>query len=114
MFRRTLRNAAGDLNDLKEIHARVSSYVAAKAKAAAPHRTGRLAGSGRGNRAAGRAEVRFGGASVPYANPIHWGWPRRHIAPNPFAYDTAIVTEPEWINVYTEGLDRILGQVKGV
>jgi hypothetical protein len=31
------------------------------------------------------AVVRAGRASVPYAGPIHWGWPSRHITAQPFS-----------------------------
>lgn len=108
-----MRKAAGDLEDLKAVHEKVSAMVASAARSAAPHKSGRLAGSGRGSRAAGQAVVRFGGARVPYAGPIHYGWPKRHIRAQPFAVDAAHATEPAWTEVYLTELDRILAQVKG-
>jgi hypothetical protein len=108
-----MKKAAGDLEDLKAVHEKVSAMVAAAARSAAPRRTGRLAASGRGSRAAGSAVVRFGGARVPYAGPIHYGWPRRNITAQPFAVDAAHDTEPAWTQVYLSELDKILAQVKG-
>jgi hypothetical protein len=112
-LRSTLRAAAGDLEDLKSVHETVSRMVAAAAKARAPHRSGRLAASGRGSRAAGMAVVRFGSARVPYAGPIHYGWPKRNITAQPFAVDAAHETEPAWTEVYLSELDKILAQVHG-
>jgi hypothetical protein len=49
-----------------------------------PVRTGALKGSIRTAAQQRRVIVRAGGARVPYANPIHWGWFRRGIKPNQF------------------------------
>ena len=84
------------------------------AAAMAPHRSGTLAGSVRGNQAKTMAAVRAGGARVPYAGPIHWGWPRRNIAAQPFLVDAAHVTEPTWTKFYLREVERILGHVHGV
>ena len=48
---------------------------------------GRLARSIRASATTHTAVVRAGGAGVPYAPPIHWGWPKHNIKPNPFLYD---------------------------
>lgn len=54
--------------------------------ARAPHLTGRLAASLRPFATARAAGVR---SSLPYAAPIHWGWPRRNIKAQPFISEAA-------------------------
>lgn len=98
--RRALRNIQGNVDDLKDANAAVAALVAHAAAPRAPRRTGRLASSVRGNRSAGRATVSAGGATLPYAGPIHWGWPSRHIDGQPFIVDTALATEPVWLPMY--------------
>lgn len=110
-LRRTLRAAGQDLTDLKRVHAEVGRIVVAAAHA--PTRTGALAASIRAGSAATSATVRAGGARVPYAGPIHWGWPARGIAAQPFLADAAQRTEPRWTEVYLAEVNRIIDQVQG-
>lgn len=112
-LRRALREAGVSVEDLKDAHAAVSQLVAAAAASRAPRRSGRLAASVRGTRAAGKASVLAGGSAVPYAAPIHWGWPARHIAAQPFASDAATQTESAWLPVYAAELERIADAVGG-
>lgn len=69
-----------DVEDLKGAFGAIASEGAKIASAAAPRKTGRLAGNVRGNRARSKATVTAGGASVPYAGPINYGWPKRGIS----------------------------------
>lgn len=110
---RTMRKAGEDLTDLKDANARAAAIVASAAAGMAPRRTGRLAASIRGTRAAARARVVAGRVSVPYAAPIHWGWPARHIKANPFLSDAARATEPQWLPQYLKDVEAALDNVKG-
>lgn len=112
-FTRTLRRAGDDLTDLKDAHAAVGRVVAAAAQARAPRRTGRLASTIRPSRQARRARVSAGRASVPYAGPIHWGWPARNIAANPFLSNAATSTETAWVALYEDELNKIIDRVEG-
>lgn len=112
-LRRDLRKIGDDLRDLKAVNAAVAALVAVAGTSRAPRRTGRLAGSVRGNRAAGRATVSAGGASVPYAGPIHWGWPARGIEAQPFLSDAALATESAWLPLYEAGIEKALDRVAG-
>lgn len=109
----TLRKAGEDLADLKDANAAAAQLVAGAARSAAPTRTGRLAGSGRGNRAAGRAQVLFGGAKARYAPVVHWGWPARGIPAQPFASQAAQRTEPQWIPIYEAAVAAIVARIQG-
>ncbi len=73
-----------EVADLKGPRAAIAAPGAQLAAAAAPRRSGRLAADVRGNRAKGKAVVTAGRASVPYAGPINYGWPKRGIAPAGF------------------------------
>jgi hypothetical protein len=65
-------------------------------------------------RQARRARVVAGRASVPYAPPIHWGWPARNIAAQPFVSQAAQATESQWLPVYLHDVQQALDRVKGV
>lgn len=110
---RTLRQFEDSIEDLKDANAAAARIVADRAQAEAPRRSGALADSIRGNRAAGRAVVAAGKAKVPYAGPIHWGWPKRHIAPTPFMLRAAGDTQDNWLPEYEAELQRLADQVEG-
>lgn len=83
-WRRTLRTTEGALGDWKDVNSRVAKFGAGVVARAAPVRTGALAASVKGTTTRYAAVITAGSRQVPYAAPIHWGWPRRHIAANPF------------------------------
>lgn len=113
-LRRTLKRAAGDVQDLKDAHNAAAGIAGGRARAEAPRGpSGRLGASVRWSGAATSATIRAGGARVPYAQPIHWGWPRRRIAAQPFITEAAQATESQWVGVYEAAVERILGRVKG-
>jgi hypothetical protein len=112
-LRRTLKAAGDDLSDLKDANQRVGNVVVARATSLAPRRSGALAGAMRATRAATSVTVKAGGARVPYAGPIHWGWPARGITAQPFLSDAATGTESTWVPIYESELDRIIERVKG-
>lgn len=110
---RTMRRAGDDLAELKDAHVRAGEIIATEAARRAPRRSGNLAGSVRAMRQARRARVQAGRTTVPYAPPIHWGWPNRNIAPNPFVSEAAQATEGEWLPVYLRDVQAALNRVKG-
>lgn len=112
-LRRALREAGQDVADLKDANAATAALVAGVAASRAPRRTGRLAASVRGNRAAGKATILAGGAAVPYAGPIHWGWPAHGIEAQPFASSAAVDTESSWLPIYAAELQRIADRAGG-
>jgi len=106
----SMRRAGVDMADLKAATAKAAATVADAARPRAPVRTGRLAGSIKGNRAVNRAVV---GSRLVYGGPIHWGWPARHIQADPFIVDAAQATEPQWVGGYLQEVQHILDRVKG-
>lgn len=72
---------AEDLEALPEAWREIGDDAAAVVAGLAPHRSGRLAGSVEAIAYQGRAVVTAGSSAVPYAAPINYGWPARHIRP---------------------------------
>lgn len=63
--------------------------VAKEARGIVPVRSGRLQKSIKASATGRGAVVRAGRTAVPYAGPIHFGWGRRNIFPQPFLYQAA-------------------------
>lgn len=110
-LRRALGRAGTDLRQLNDAHRAASTIVAQAAGAYVPRRSGVLAASIRPQGTRARARVAAGGAAVPYAGPIHWGWPARHIAPTLFITEAASNTEPIWTGRYEDEIAKIVGKV---
>lgn len=112
-LRVALRRADGDLSDFRQANAEAAAIATDASRARAPRgATGRLAASVRPGATQTQAIVRAGGAAVPYAQPIHWGWPSRHIRPHPFAVEGAHATEPTWLGRYEAAILRILDRIE--
>lgn len=112
-LRAALKAAGDDLADMTAAHKRITDIVIGTAGGKVPRRSGRLASSVRGSGTKTASVVRAGGARVPYAGPIHWGWPTRNISAQPFLVDAARATEPQWTAVYLEDLQAILDKHAG-
>lgn len=120
-LRRTLKAAGNDLADFTAANAEVAAMVARAATGTAPRGpSGRLAGSIRGNKAKARATVLAGGASVRYANAIHWGTGPRaglrgphNIRPRPWLWQAAQDNEAKVTEFYLRRLEAIVGKVQG-
>ena len=115
-LRRDLKAAGVSLQNLKDAHAAVAQTVVRAAHFTPKHperSTGRLAASVRGSGTQSAAVVRAGFASVPYAGPIHWGWPARHIAAQPFLWDAIATSQDEWTGTYLRALEKIIHDVEG-
>lgn len=120
---RALR-AAGDDGlqaELKAEHAELAQLVADTARPDVPRRSGKLAGSLRTSATVRAGMVRIGKASVPYAGPVHFGWPTRPnpgrgwrggpISPNTFLYDALDRRGPEVMDRYRAAVDRIAAAI---
>ncbi|GAA5153816.1 hypothetical protein GCM10023340_36410 [Nocardioides marinquilinus] len=82
---RALKQLGLEVEDLKGAFSTIASEAAGAIRAETPRRSGRLAGTVRGNRAQSKAVVTVGRSTVPYAGVIRYGWPARHIPPNDYA-----------------------------
>ena len=89
--RRNLKNLSDDVDyramEFLPVNKSIADAVAGDAKSYVPFLTGTLAGTIRSAATKTSARVRAGYKAVPYAGPIHFGWPARFIKPQPFFYD---------------------------
>jgi hypothetical protein len=107
-LRRALKGIEDGLSDLKETHAKIANVVTPVSRRDAPHRSGVLASSIRGSGTASAAIVRAGGAKVPYAGVIHWGWPAHNIGAQPFLTDAGKATQPVWTGIYEHDVQHLI------
>lgn len=112
-LRASLKAAGLSVQDLKDAHAAVAEQVARDSAATVPRRTGRLAASVRPSGTQTAAIVRAGRKAVPYAGPIHWGWPKRNIKAQPWLADTAARTQNTWEATYLAALEHIIDRIEG-
>jgi hypothetical protein len=107
------RHAADELADMSKAHGQAGDYVAQLARGMAPARSGRLRSTIRAERAEALASVTAGGAGVPYAGPIHFGWAARNIAAQPFLTDALAQAESSVVNIYGDEVDHIVARIHG-
>jgi len=111
---RALKNVGVPNDAIKKAGKESAEAVVGEAKALVPVRTGALRNSIRiGATARGKITImagnnRTGKSGVPYANPIHWGWYKRKIAPQPFFVKALGYTREEIYNTYFEQLERLI------
>jgi hypothetical protein len=90
--RRELKNLSEDVDyralEFLPVNKAIAAQVASDAKSYVPIDTGTLSGTIRDAATKTSARVKAGYKSVPYAGPIHFGWPARRIKPQPFIYDS--------------------------
>lgn len=91
-----------------EVAQRIVAPIAAQQ---APKRTGALARDVRGLATQNRARVAVGRSALPYAAPIHWGWPARNIARNTFLNRAADIGRPLVEDAYERTVSRSLHAV---
>ena len=101
------------MKKMTAINRRAASVVAAAAGPAAPKLTGLLSASVRPGATQRAGIVRAGKKAIPYAGPIHWGWPARGIRAQPFISDAAVATEESWVPLYEKHMRDIIKEVKG-
>lgn len=103
---RDLQRLGLEVEDLKEAFSSIADQGSRTAAMYAPRRTGALRASIRGNRAKSKAVVTAGRASVPYAGPINYGWPRRGIAASGFMQKADEQMRPHAIRLLEDEINR--------
>jgi phage gpG-like protein len=107
----TMRLAALDLGDLGDAAQSGVAHVAQSARAKAPRRTGRLAGSISVHSSRNEAEASSG---LVYAGRTHYGWPAVRQAAQPFLTDALAQSEKTIVDGYMASVLRALSKVRGV
>ena len=86
--------------EMQSTHLKAAEIVVGASKRFVPIKTGALAQSIRPAAVMSGGRVKVGSASVPYAGPIHFGWPARSIKPQPFVYDALDTRRGEVSRLY--------------
>ena len=106
----TLRKAGVSLADMTRANQDAANIVAMLARSTAPRVSGALAN-------ATQAYASKEGAGIqnvlPYFGPIHYGWPARNIAAQPYVDEAVVATETQWLAVYEHAVQDACDQVKG-
>lgn len=96
---------------IKQAGSEAGEIVANQARGLVPVRSGRLRDSIRVSKALNKVSVSAGNNTrVPYANPIHWGWFKRNILPQPFFIKALGITRNEVYQNYYRSLDKLIKQ----
>jgi len=114
----------GTVQELKRVYFYSANLVARNAMARIPVRTGLLKSSMRVTTSKRGGWVRAGNKrQVPYAGPVHFGWPNRPnqakewqggpIAPNPFLYSALDARRDQVEFAFSQGLMK-LARKKGL
>lgn len=103
---RALAKAGADAQDMKDLMHTLGSLVVHAATP--PTVSGALDGSMRAGRGKTKAVIRAGGARVPYAGVVHYGWPARGIRAQPFLTDALTSQRAKLIAALDAGLGDIL------
>ena len=111
---RALKNIGAPVEEIKKAGKESGELVASEARGLVPIRTGALRNSIRvGATARGRITVSAGNnrkskSGVPYANPIHWGWFKRNIKPQPFFVKALGYTRAEVYENYFSQMEKLI------
>lgn len=107
-LRKALKTMDSRLDDLKDAHTAAAAPVLSEAQHLVPVEDGGLFGSLRTNRRAAGVDILAGSARIPYAGPIHFGWPARNIEPQPFLYDALDARADEVRAAYEAHIDGLV------
>jgi HK97 gp10 family phage protein len=98
-----------DAAEIKQAGNDAGEIVAREARNLVPVRSGNLRNSIRTSKALNKVSVSAGNnGKVPYANPIHWGWFKRNIKPQPFFIKALGITRDEVYQNYYRSINRLI------
>lgn len=97
------------VRELAEINRAAAEKIVPLARSLAPRgKTGLLAASIRAGSTRRSGTIKAGSRSVPYAAPIHWGWPHHGIEPHQFLVDALNASESLIREEYLHDLQAFL------
>lgn len=112
---RSLRDLGIPDAEIKEAGQTAGDLVANEARSLVPVRTGRLRDSIRVSRTLRKVSVQAGNnrttkSGIPYANPIHWGWFKRNIKPQPFFVKALGITRDDVYKTYYANIAKLVAK----
>ena len=106
---RALQDIGVPAAEIKAGGTQSGELVANQARSIVPIRTGRLRDSIRVSKALTKISISAdNNTRVPYSNPIHWGWFRRHIKSQPFFIKALGLTRDQVYQNYYKTLDTLI------
>jgi len=105
---RAMSKAGADAEDMRELMVSLGMIVVHAARPRTPVLSSRLSATLRPGRGRTKSVVRAGGARTPYAGVIHYGWPARNIAPQPFLSDAVTATRSKVLGALDKGIGDLL------
>lgn len=106
---KALRTLSKESRDkMKETHRKAGQIIVDAATPLVPLESGALLASIKSAPLQRQGRVRIGSASLPYAGPIHFGWPARNIKPNPFIYEVLDGRRAEVSRLYEDRINRLI------
>jgi hypothetical protein len=114
---RALKAIGTPVDEIKAANKESGELVARSARNIVPVKTGALRRTIRIANISTSVRIRAGLKSVPYANPIHWGWfvdkktgVRRNILPNPFMARALGYTREEVLVNYVTNIQKLINK----
>jgi HK97 gp10 family phage protein len=112
---RSLRELGFPDEELKAAASDAGELVANEARNLVPVQTGRLRESIRLSKSIRKVSISAGNnrnsrSGVPYANPIHWGWFKRNIKPQPFFAKALGLTRDEVYKTYFDNIAKLVAR----
>lgn len=112
---RALRELGLPDDELKRAGSEAGELVANEARNLVPVRTGRLRNSIRVSKTLRKVSISAGNnrsskSGVSYANPIHWGWFKRNIKPQPFFAKALGITRDEVFRTYFDNIAKLIAK----
>mgnify|MGYP001417864432 CR=1 FL=1 len=103
---RAMEKAGADAESMRDLMHSIGMTVVQAANP--PRVSGTLAGTPCAGRGLFMAGVRAGTAAFPYAGPIHYGWPARNIAPQPFLTAALQAQQARILDQLDDGIGDII------
>ena len=112
---RSLRELGVPDEAIKDAGSRAGELVANEAKSLVPVKTGKLRDSIRVSKTLRKVTISAGNnrtskSGVPYANPIHWGWFKRNIKPQPFFVKALGLTRDQVFRQYFDNMAKLVAK----
>ena len=104
---RSLEALGVAVSDMKVAFRKIGNLVQSEARTLAPHKSGRLEASIRPSNAKNKAEIRAGGARVPYAGVQEFGG-YNHITPHRFLRGAVEKEQGKAVQILDEELSRLV------
>lgn len=106
---RSLERLGVEAQDLKDAFHKAGNIVVTEARALAPKRTGKLAGTIKASKTKNKSIIRTG--NLVYAPIQHYGWPAHGIEPKPYMTDAVAHKQDEVVRLIDVELQQLVNKL---